>query len=268
MKRRTRWAVAAAGTVLLTVAGGGAALAADRGHERPKPTVVLVHGALEDASAWHDVISRLQRDGYPVVAPAVPLRGLKTDSEYLASVVDSIDGPVVLAGHSYGGMLINEVGATDPDVKALVYVAAFIPRAGESAGQLNAQFPGSLLGPDTTFTRTTPDGVTDLYVKPQSFRAVFAGGTPAGEAAVAAASQRPINAAAFDDKAVRTAPSSIRSYALVATEDRAIPPAAERFMAKRAGATTVEVRSAHNVPVAHPGTVADLLEKAADSTRR
>jgi hypothetical protein len=147
-------------------------------------------------------------------------------------------------------------------VKALVYVAAFEAQAGESAGQLDAQFPGSLLGPDTTFTRTDPDG-TDLYVKPESFRALFAGDRSAQDAAASAASQRPIEASALADLATHTAPASIPAYAVVATQDKAIPPQAERFMAKRAGARTVEIRAAHDVTVTHPGAVADFVEQAA-----
>ncbi|BCB74713.1 alpha/beta hydrolase [Phytohabitans flavus] len=262
MKIRKRWVAAAvASAAAAALATGGVAIASERPSHRPKPTIVLVHGAFNDGSSWSAVIDRLQRDGYQVIAPAIPLRGVQTDSQYLASVLDSIEGPVVLAGHSYGGMLISEVGASDPDVRALVYVAAFIPRAGESAGQLNGQFPGSLIGPDTTFTREYPGG-TDIYVRPDSYRKLFAAGT-SQDVSVAAAAQRPINAAAFGDLATKTVPANVREYALVATEDKAIPPAAERFMAKRAGATTVEVRGAHNLPVAQPRKVVELIERAA-----
>lgn len=223
-----------------------------------KPTVVLVHGAFADGSSWNGVIERLQRDGYDVVAPAVPLRELASDSAYVADVVRSVGGPVVLVGHSYGGAVISQVAAQVPGVKALVYAAAFIPVAGESLGQLNAQFPGSLLGPDTT---RTVGG--DLYVKKESFRAVFAGDRSVRDAAVMAAAQRPVVGAVLGEAAAATAPASVPDYAIVATEDRAIPADAERFMAKRAGAWTVEVRSAHDLPVSHPEVVASVIEKAA-----
>lgn len=263
MNRRKVLAGVASGVLAASLGVAGAAQATGSGHQQPRPTVVLVHGAFEDASAWTAVTRRLQKDGYPVVAPAVPLRGLASDAAYLGSIVTSISGPVVLAGHSFGGMLISDVAAAQPaKVKALVYVAAFIPRAGESAGQLNGQFPGSLVGPETTFTRTHPGG-TDLYAKPATFRAVFAGESPAAEVAIAAAGQRPIEAAAFGEVATRTAPATIPAYALIATRDKAIPPAAERFMARRAGARITEVAAAHNLPVSKPGTVTDVIERAA-----
>lgn len=228
-----------------------------------EPIALLVYGAFEDGSSWQGVARRLQQDGYPVVVPAIPLRGVASDATYLESIVATVPGPVVLAGHSFGGMLINEVAARRPSqTKALVYVAAFDPAVGETAGGLDAQFPGSLLGPDSTFARPYPGG-TDLYVKPESFRALFAGDRSAADAAVSAASQRPIEASALAEPAVHAAPKQIPAYALVATQDQAIPPQAERFMAHRAGAYTVEVRAAHDVSVTHPGAVADLLERAA-----
>jgi pimeloyl-ACP methyl ester carboxylesterase len=228
-----------------------------------KPTIVLAYGAFEDGSAWAGVTQRLQHDGYQVVVPALPMRGLASDVAYLNSVVATIPGPVVLGGHSWGGMVISEAAAEHPSqVKALAYIAAFTPKAGESAGQLDMQFPGSLLGPDTTVTKTAPDG-TDLYVKPESYHALFAGDRSAADAAASAAEQRPLEASALAEPALHTAPASIPAYAVVATQDKAIPPAAERFMAKRAGAHTIEIRAAHDVTVTHPGAVADLLEQAA-----
>lgn len=257
MTRRTVVAGAAAGILAAGLGIAGTAHA-DADHAA-KPTIVLVHGAFEDGSSWQDVTRRLQHDGYQVVVPAIPLRGLATDATSLESFVATIPGPVVLAGHSWGGMLISEVAADRPSqTKALVYVAAYAPRAGESAGQLTAQFPGSLLGPDTTVTRGT-----DLYVKPQSFRALFAADRTASDAAASAAAERPIDGSALAETAVHSAPAAIPAYAVVATQDMAIPPQAERFMAHRAGARTVEIRSAHDVTVTHAGAVADLVEQAA-----
>ena len=232
----------------------------------PKPTVVLLHGAFEDASSWNKVTRQLQADGYPVLAPAVPLRGVASDTAALDGALDAIQGPKVLVGHSYGGLLVSELASRTPDVTALVYAAAFIPQAGETAGQLNSQFPGSLIGPATTHTVSSPDG-PQVYVNPASFPELFtAGNDPAG-AAVEAASQRPITAAAFDEKIATTAPANMRKYAIVATGDKAIAPAAERFMAQRAGAVITEVQSPHAVPAAAPQAVVDVIHQAASATQ-
>jgi pimeloyl-ACP methyl ester carboxylesterase len=257
-------ALVLAATAALTLGAVSTASAAPAAQPAAKPTIVLLHGANEDASAWNQVTRRLQHDGYPVVAPAVPLRGVASDRDALRPLVDGIKGPKVLVGHSFAGLLVNEL-ATSPDVKALVYVAAFIPRAGESAGQLNSQFPGSQLGPKTTHTVDTPAG-PEIYVNTDSFRQVFAADRSVADAAVAAAEQRPILASAFTDKATTTAPAAIRKYAIVPTQDHAIAPAAEIFMAKRAGATITQVRSAHDVPTSHPLTVAGVIEKAASAS--
>lgn len=263
MKRRVVVAGVATGTLAVGLGVAGVANAATASNSAPKPTVVLVPGAFEDGSAWQGVTRRLQHDGYPVVVPAISLRSVAADAAYVESVLDTIQGPVVLASHSFGGMIVNEVAAQRPSqTKATVYVAAFEPQAGESAGQLLAQFPGSLLGPDTTVARAYPGG-SDVYAKPESYRALFAADRSAADAAVTAATQRPIDAAALAEPAAHTAPSSIPAYAIVATQDMGIPPAAERFMAKRAGAHTVEIRSAHDVPVTHPDAVAQVVEQAA-----
>lgn len=229
----------------------------------PRPTIVLVHGAFEDASSWHGEVTSLQRAGYQVIAPAVPLRGVASDSAYLTGVVRAINGPVVLVGHSYGGVLITEIAASDPQqVKAMVYAAAFIPLAGESTLRLDAQFPGSLLGPDTTYTIDYPDG-SDAYVRPASFRALFAGDRTASDAAEAAATQRPVASAALAEPAAAGVPAGIPLYAIVASQDKAIPPAAERFEATRAGATIYTVNSAHDLPASHPDAVTAVIESAA-----
>ncbi|WP_405581740.1 alpha/beta fold hydrolase [Streptomyces sp. NBC_01190] len=231
-----------------------------------KPTVVLVHGAFEDASAWNGVTSRLERAGYPVIAPAVPLRGVASDTAYLEKLLKTIPGPVVLAGHSYGGAVIGELAADNPNVKALVYASAFIPKAGDTLGALNAQFPGSLIGPDTTYTVDNGNGA-DLYIKAASYRDVFAADRPAAEAAVSAAGQRPVVASAFTETITAAAPADIPKYAIVSSQDHAIAPAAEEFEAERAGATIVHVRSSHDVPVSHPGSVTSVIERAAAQVR-
>src|ERR1700748_1327213 len=167
---------------------------------QPKPTIVLVSGAFEDSTSWSEEITQLEKAGYPVVAPAVPLRGVASDSAYLTSVVRSVNGPVVLVGHSYGGLLITEIAANDPKQgKDLVSTAAFIPEAGQTATQLITSFPGTLLGPDTTYTVNLPGGGTDTYVRPTAFRALFAAARPKPEAAVDAATQRPVESDALNE---------------------------------------------------------------------
>lgn len=256
-------AVAAASATTASAQSAPAHQASAAGESRPKPTIVLVAGAFEDSSIWDGEVSALQREGYPVIAPAVPLRGLATDSAYLTSVVRGIKGPVVLVGHSYGGMLITETAASDPSqVKALVYVAALIPKAGESTGELVGSYPGSLLGPDTTYTLDYPGGV-ETYVRPGSFHALIAGDQSASSAALAAAIQRPIDSDALGEPATAGLPAGIPVYALVAEQDMAIPPAAEQFEAKRAGAEIFSVDAAHDLPVTHPGSVTAVVQRAA-----
>jgi pimeloyl-ACP methyl ester carboxylesterase len=230
-----------------------------------KPTVVLVHGAFADASGWNGEISRLERAGYPVLAPADPLRGVASDAAYLDSVLATIDGPVVLVGHSYGGAVITN--ATAPNVKALVYIAAFAPDQGESALDLVAKNPGSLLGPKTLLSRpfTNPDGTAgaDEYIKPASFRSVFAQDLPASLAAQMAATQRPMTAAALTEKSGAPAWKTHTDWYMVAKADHAIPPATERFMAARMKAHTVEVQASHAVLVSQPAKVTNLILQAA-----
>lgn len=258
IKLRHLVAVAAAAIVTVT----GITTASAQTEHKPKPTIVLLHGAFADGASWSEVTSRLQRDGYTVVAPAVPLRGIASDTSYLQGVLNNITGPKVLVGHSYGGALVSQLAGTS-GVKSLVYVAAFIPQAGETIGALNAQYPGSQIGPDTTNAISYPGGV-DLVIKPESFRQVFAADLPARQAAVLGASQRPVNAAVFDEKVPASAPAALPKYAVVPTGDHAIAPAAERFMADRAHATTVEVPGAsHLVALSQPGTVARVIEQAA-----
>lgn len=245
--------------------GGGGATAQQR------PTIVLVHGAFADSSSWNGVIERLRRDGYDAVAVANPLRDVASDAAYVKGVLDAIEGPIVLVGHSYGGFVITEAAAGDPDVKALVYAASFLPEKDESASSLSAKFPGSTLNENvTSFTYRMPDGSTgsDLAIKPDKFHQQFAADVPAAQAALMAATQRPIAASALEDKPAETAWKSIPSWVLLTSEDRNIPVAVQRWMAERAGSRTKEVRSSHAVMVSHPDTVADFIVDAARATAR
>ncbi|WP_329156877.1 alpha/beta hydrolase [Streptomyces sp. NBC_01717] len=237
-----------------------------------KPTVVLVHGAWADASGWNGVSERLQDDGYRVVAPANPLRGVANDSSYIASVLKSIEGPIVLVGHSYGGTVITNAAAGNPNVKALVYVAAFVPDKGELQGDLLGKFPGSEI-PDAInpVPYSTADGTTgtDLYLKADKFRSAFAGDLPVSTTRLMEASQRPFTAAGFEESTTAAAWHDIPSFGLVAGADKAIPPALERFEYERAGAKkVVEVPGAsHVVFISHPGITTKLIEQADAATR-
>jgi pimeloyl-ACP methyl ester carboxylesterase len=265
LTRRTAGVVGTLGllSLLLTfplrAAGAANRDPASRG---PKPTIVLVHGGWADASSWDRVTRKLHDRGYTVIAPANPLRGVQTDSAYLSSVLATITGPIVLVGHSYGGVLITNAATGNPNVKALVYVAAFAPDLGETVGQLLAMNPGSEAAPPDLAFRPYPGGV-DVYITPGAFHSVFCGDLATTTAAVMAADQRPIDAAALGESSAEPAWRTIPSWYLVASNDHAIPPATERFMAKRAGATTVEIASSHVAMISHPAVVADLSLDAA-----
>ncbi|MBV7698808.1 alpha/beta fold hydrolase [Streptomyces sp. TRM70350] len=231
-----------------------------------KPTVVLVHGAFADTSAWSGVAERLRAAGLPVIAPANPLRGLQHDGSYIASVLRSIKGPIVLVGHSYGGSVINEAALGNPNVKALVFAAGFLPAKGESAGELAAKFPGSTLGQALSRVPCPlPGGGTgsDLYIKQDMFHKQFAADVPSSKAAVMAATQRPVVDTALTDKATGEAWKTIPSFDLIASDDKNIPAAAQRWMAKRANAVSVEVPSSHAAPVSHPEELTRLIQRAA-----
>jgi pimeloyl-ACP methyl ester carboxylesterase len=230
----------------------------------PKPTIVLVHGAFADSSSWSQEIPVLQNAGYPVIAVANPLRDVASDSAYLESVLQTVQGPIVLVGHSYAGFLISQGAAEDPNVVALVYVAAYIPMAGESPAQLTYMNPGSELTGTNLVTRPEPTG-TDIYINPADFGQVYAGGLAPSEIATAAVEQRPITASALSDQATVNPPASTPKWEIVALEDHAIPTKTEFFMALRAHATVVTANCGHDVPAARPLIVDATILKAAQS---
>jgi pimeloyl-ACP methyl ester carboxylesterase len=235
------------------------------------PTVVLVHGAFTDASSWAGVIAELQAAGVPVTAVANPLRGLATDAAYLAGVVAAIDGPVLLVGHSYGGVVITRVGAQAGNVVGLVYVTAFALAEGESVLDLTGRFPDSQLGPalrPVTFRTSGGEEAVELYLKTDQFAGVFAADLPRRVTSVAAAAQRPIAAVAFEDSSPDAGWKTLPSWYVVATSDQAIHPAAQRFMAQRADADTIDVDGSHAIALSQPAAVAGHIRTAATATQR
>jgi pimeloyl-ACP methyl ester carboxylesterase len=231
--------------------------------------VVLTHGAFAESASWNGVIADLHRRGYPTIAAANPLRGLQEDAAYLRSILDSLSGPVVVAGHSYGGSVLSEAAHGAAGVTALVYVASFQLEVGESTAQLAAKFPGGKLGPalnSVPFPRAGGEAGMDLYIQQDRFHEVFAADVAPDVAQLMAATQRPIAASALEDTATKAAWKTIPSWSLVTTQDLAIPAESMRFMAARAGSTTVEIDASHAVAVSQPGTVADLIDTAARVT--
>lgn len=245
-------------------AATGAVLAqpAAQAHQRPEPTVVLVHGAFADASGWNEVAARLVRAGYPVIAPPNPLRGVAADSAYLASILATLNGPIVLVAHSYGGMVITNAATGNANVKALVYVAAFAPDERDTLPALQYRFPGSTVTPEALDFRPHPAGA-DAYIKKDLFRDAFAGDLSKATAALMWAGQRPLNAATFDEQSGVPAWRTTPSWYLAARNDNVIPVAAQRFMAQRAGSRVSEVASSHVAMISQPAATVDLIKRAA-----
>jgi pimeloyl-ACP methyl ester carboxylesterase len=245
-----------------------------------KPTIVLVHGAYADSAGWTGVITRLEAEGYSVVASPNPLEGLHSDSAYVRSLLKSITGPIVLVGHSYGGMVITNAATGDPNVKALVYVDAFVPDQGETALHLIFAKPGSCFYGDGNLHNTMtfrvdpslPAGDYDLYIKyapgPHfiGWDACFANDLPTSEANVLWAEQRPIALGAFTQVSGVPAWKTIPSWAVLGTQDHAIPPAELQFMDQRAHAQITYVKAGHLSMISNPSVVAKVITEAAVAT--
>src|SRR4051812_36594646 len=226
------------------------------------PTIVLVHGAFAESSSWDAVIDRLLDAGQPVIAAPNPLRGLASDAAAVADVVRSIDGPVVLAAHSYGGAVISNVPADAGEIVGLVYANGFAPEPGDTCFSLAGMFPGSMLGETTIRPVPRSDGTTDLYIRPDSFRDVFCPDVPAPQAARMAAAQRPATQEALTEPSGESSLwREVPSCFLIGQEDHIIPPELQRFMAERAGARrTIEIPGAsHAVTVSQPDATAQLI---------
>lgn len=213
-----------------------------------KPTVLLVHGAFADSSSWNQVVPRLHAEGYPVFAAAIPLRSLREDSDYLATIFRTIPGRIVAVGHSYAGAVITNAAAGNSNVQALVYVDGLAPEPGESVAGLSERFPGGTLGPTLAPPIALPDGGKDLYIQQPLFWAQFAADLPQQTAEVMAVTQRPITEAALHEPALAAAWKEIPSFFIFGALDKNVPKAAHLFMARRAGALmTIEVPGASHV---------------------
>jgi pimeloyl-ACP methyl ester carboxylesterase len=232
------------------------------------PTVVLVHGAFADASGWAGVIELLQSEGIPTLAPANPLRSVSGDAAYIASVVSQIPGPVLLVGHSYGGVVITNAAPQTDNVIGLVYIAAFLPDEGESVQSLAEQASDSLLGAalrPADFPTGSGEVGHELYIDQDAFHEVFAADLPPEQTAVMAVSQRPGAEAGFGEPSGTAGWKTLPSWALIATADKTIGVTGERLMAERAGAITVEVDASHVVMMSQPQAVVDIIRSALGS---
>src|SRR6059036_575138 len=247
-----------------------ASIVSARSDSTIKPSIVLIHGAWADGSSWSRVVRILQDEGYTVYVPPNPLRGLTSDSAYIASFLSTISGPIILVGHSYGGAVITNAAAGNSNVKALVYVDAFAPDQGESLASLSSvppppgQSPSCLSGDSTqvfTFVPLT-GGDVDLYVKPSLFPSCFANDLPPNEGAVLASTQRPLTLSTLSQTSGVPAWKTIPSWYLVGTIDNVIPAFAQLFMAQRINANIIQVRASHLSMISHPTAVVGLIDQA------
>lgn len=232
------------------------------------PTIVLVHGAFAESASWDAVIDRLLDAGHEVIAAPNPLRGLATDAQSVSDVVRSVEGPILLVAHSYGGAVMSNVDADAGEIIGLVYANGFAPAPGDSCFALAGKFPGSMLGESTLRPVPRTDGTTDLFITMDAFHDVFCPDVPAARAAGLAVTQRPATQEALvEPSGERPLWEELPSWFLIGTEDRIIPPALQHYMAQRAGArATIEIPGAsHAAPVSQPEATANLILEAAAS---
>ena len=228
------------------------------------PTIVLVHGGFADAtSSWSGVIDRLQGAGLTTIAPANPQRGIETDSAYVSNVVRTIEGPVLLVGHSYGGIVITNVGSQVDNAIGLVYVAGMAPDEGEAMLDVAANYPKTLiLDALRPASVAASEAEADFIIDPAQYRAAFAADLPEETTRVLAVTQRPFVGAALATPSGPAAWKTLPSWYAVATADQAIHPDQERFYANRMGATTIEVDASHSIMVSQPDAIAELIRSA------
>jgi pimeloyl-ACP methyl ester carboxylesterase len=234
-----------------------------------KPTIVLVHGAFINPSGWDRVVGHLREDGFYAIAPANPLRDLRGDAAAIAALIRSIPGDVILVGHAYAGFVITEAARAASNVRALVYVASFIPDIGESVLSLSIKFPGSTLG-DALEPAMLPGGGADLFIQPAKFRHQLAADVSEDVASLMAATQRPVTRAALCGRATVATWRSLPAFSIYGAADRNIPAAVEAYMAARARVKkAVEVAGgSHALMISHPQKVASLIEEAAAEVMR
>src|SRR5262245_32262618 len=273
-RRRLRLMVAAVLAALIALAtpavGGAADAQPTTNTTTTKATIVLVHGAWADGSGWNKVVARLQDLGYPVRVPPNPLRSLPGDSATIADFLSTIPGPIVLVAHSYGGAVSTNAATGNPDVKALVYVDAFAPKKGETILPLVGANSALNADPTTVFDFVpypgAPAGDVDLYLQHQVFLKSFANGIPTRQANLLYAAQRPLAFSAGNEPSGVPAWKTIPSWYLVGTQDRIITPHSQRFMARRAHSTIVEVKAGHLSMISHPGAATRLILRAVHVT--
>ena len=227
-----------------------------------KPSIVLVHGTNADATSWQHLIPLLQQDGYTVTAVQNPLTSLPDDIATTKRVIDAQQGPVVVVGHSYGGNVITGAAAGNPQVKALVYINGFAPEPGETISELSGRY-----APPPLSTALVADTAGFLYIDREKFHEVFAKDVSPVEAQVMAVTQKPAAKVIFDQSVDSAAWKTIPSWYLVGQEDQAINPELERFMAKRIGAKTTEIKASHVPFISHPREVANLIEAASSGVK-
>jgi pimeloyl-ACP methyl ester carboxylesterase len=263
-------ATVAALAALISLGAGGPAGANERDRGGPQPTIVLVHGDWADGSSWNSVTERLQNRGFNVVAPPNLLRGPATDAPYLASYLRTISGPIVVVAHSYGGFVVTNAATGIPNVKALVYIDAFLPDEGEIAGALVADAHSCVGEPGFNFVPF--GGGLDLYLRWEAngpypgFTECFANGVPPKDAAVLWAAQRPAAAAQFTEPSGPPAWKTIPSWSLIGTLDNVIPRPLQEEMSSRAGARISRVKAGHLTPITRPAAVTDVILDAVDAT--
>ena len=229
------------------------------------PTIVLVHGAFAGSASWDDVIDPLLRAGHRVIAAANPLRGLASDAKSVSDLVRTIDGPVLLVAHSYGGAVISNVDPDAGEIIGLVYINGFAPGPGEHCFQLAGSYPGSMVGEATVRPVPRSDGTTDFYIDPDSYHEVFCQDVPAPQAARMAITQRPATQEALTEPSGDPLWQQVPSWFLIGESDHVIPAALQRFEAERAGArrTQVIAGASHAATVSQPGACVELILEAA-----
>jgi pimeloyl-ACP methyl ester carboxylesterase len=240
-------------------------------NEAGTPTVVLVHGAFADGSGWNDVIEQLQAKGISVTAPANPLRGIASDSAYIASIFGQIPGPVLAVGHSYGGAVITNAASASANVVGLVYVAAFAPEEGEALGEAEGASKDSVLNsalvPLNYPTGDGDESAVEFSIDPEKFHDAFAADLAPGKAALMAASQRPVAAAAFSEPTGPPAWKKLPAWSIVATGDKAAGADVIRSMAQRAEAKITEIDGSHVIMISQPQAVTNVILEALEATR-